>query len=1270
MLLSCYGKQGATNDNLSTRVRLLNKLKQVLSCSTDKLLARSIVHGFMFDAWSSRKSHDEFLTLNIPWILTTDVYLTLIQKLDLHDELLCVLQTVPRQEVLRFLKLVLDSPQLSENLLRDLFSWTVDMIIVECCRDVANKTSVEMPTSVVILWVDRVKEQETCRQLLQGSLQQLLNRLWLRLVRLKRSSLEYWSEKPEWLSHTGDGPKLAFDTIQKLLTDIVRTLLEHIEDHSEFVREHRGSLELLDELAPGFSDVLPVKKEATPAVNWSHIEATSRANLLRTRHQEDMEFAERYSRIKSESMEPVPITTLDDHQMAFITVCNTLQRYERTSEFPPNSISMLGSSRSLFNPNQERALEADILWVEEIIRDRLAGWQSFVKLKLQFFAVFDESSINEDFADLICACDLQWELCEVLTKYVRRHQADATRMPFERVQLGCELLLSVFSKTERMRYMLRDHLYQASRSLCTSLKDPLFGSWRLWRIDLDIQLIAILNQLVVKEGTTVPQHVVESLVKISLIAPYQVIAKVVQNAIVNRGQCATLLQVLVNIGQLPWLRASPKSATLLVAVLRDLLCNSKIESTESIEALQEHHNLVEFVKRAVMTSSPTSQVLLDPKEFLEECIPRFMEHLLNGNETTLFPAVSAILMEFYGSGSFASAMVTSWLDHEIHYKILLLLLRLRTMKSGLISYLIEDGYQPSGYDDELMEDICRVCDNLVVRMTSYMESATINQRPTRHGVDGFLEAICVDEDQSIDLESRLTVVPLLNACRQYLDKDPTLPELPFDIQPLCRDYLRVFEYQGIRTSSKRQSCNSLEVSRALTLMLGVGRVCGEVLADVLQAIRKATKDIEDPSLIHLREILIPALYRTLSVSSRSETQRLLTQCVPMMANLWGGLPRASTFWDIPEDDLTKLRSLEPYWNSYIKDTRADLQESEVSLDAEETLLILLRASELLLRQALEPLPPLNTVRTLEVCCLEVGYDLTADQIAPLIVSSVKALPIDWATAKLDLLLYCFLTFCRLSHIAAHQHRDRAYPNRHGPHSTRWNELSVDDWIRNYGRQMSRSDDKVKAREQVARAKAREELVLAAMHFSEDIVRRHDRQIKSSTGDVLRAPMANHAVNKRTSKGRNRGGYGGAKKRPRTHKGEQPDITVDDGTKGWLHGIGTLTSSTASVNPGRPPRGSMTVDNMCTVDILARKEDEDQSSVPVPSTSLQKPEQLEQHDQQLSTTISATPDDHGTPPEMLSQEQINCLMVALSYLPDQEQQALKRRFWLVEERIQT
>jgi hypothetical protein len=58
------------------------------------------------------------------------------------------------------------------------------------------------------------------------------------------------------------------------------------------------------------------------------------------------------------------------------------------------------------------------------------------------------------------------------------------------------------------------------RSLCNKIQDLLFRSWDLWRIDLDVQIIATLNRLVArKKRAAVPQHVVESLAKVQTIRP-------------------------------------------------------------------------------------------------------------------------------------------------------------------------------------------------------------------------------------------------------------------------------------------------------------------------------------------------------------------------------------------------------------------------------------------------------------------------------------------------------------------------------------------------------------------------------------------------------------------------------------------------------------------------------------------------------------------------------------------------------------------------------
>ena len=72
-------------------------------------------------------------------------------------------------------------------------------------------------------------------------------------------------------------------------------------------------------------------------------------------------------------------------------------------------------------------------------------------------------SIHEEFANLVSDCGLHWELCATLQRYLKRHLADNSSLPLNILQLGCELLLSVYTKKELLWNHLRDHLYAISR---------------------------------------------------------------------------------------------------------------------------------------------------------------------------------------------------------------------------------------------------------------------------------------------------------------------------------------------------------------------------------------------------------------------------------------------------------------------------------------------------------------------------------------------------------------------------------------------------------------------------------------------------------------------------------------------------------------------------------------------------------------------------------------------------------------------------------------
>ncbi|KAG0367104.1 hypothetical protein BGZ54_004387 [Gamsiella multidivaricata] len=1002
------------------------------------------------------------------------------------------------------------------------------------------------------------------------------------------------------------------------------------------------------------------------------------------------------------------ITSENGHRRAFISVCKTIRRHQDLPEIPPNVIARRAFDVPQCNLSEDDELQQQIAWVESTIQQRLPGWRSCVKLKLQFFAVFEESAINAGFADLICACDLHWELCTVLCRYLRRHRTDPARLSFETFQMGCELLLAVFSKKEQLQCQLRDYLYMKSRLICKNVNDPLFGSWELWRLNIDIQLIATLNQLVATKSSTVPQSTIEALIKISLIAPYQVIAKIVHNAFVNRGQCSILIQLLVNSGQLPWLRTDSKAPTLLVSVIHDILCEPDSEIT--VYNQDQHRNFVDFVLKATSTENRHGQVVINPTEFLVGCAAPLLARMIGGEKSTFFRSVTGILMKMYGWKSTALLVNGDWFDHQIHLRILLQLLQLRTMESAWTADQIDSRFQVPGSGrqgfehkgrggGEHMEDVSGLCERLVSRMSSHIGSMDINMQ-TGNDVADVISRTLEQSIPLLDLESQLVLVPLLSACRQHLDTDLPLPALPPTISLLCQDHLNTFNYQGSSEFSGKQ-----DLSTALFLVLDVARMCEETMAEITWALGAATI-ISQTDEEYLGQIFVPVLYRVLSISSRSEGCRLLTKGAPRMILFWSGLPDLSFYWDVVDVQEVMKKPLGPYWDSftqagYHRQGTREAKSKFTVLGYQDILLLVLHVSEMLLRFSLEPLPPKGTELVLDAFRLELGYDVMIDQVASLILSSIRSLSIDWVTIPTDLVLYCFMAVSKMSYIAANLHTEKIFSNRLRPHSVFAAKANT-AWTRDYTRFMRQTDTDLEQQERIARSKARDELVLTAMNISEEIVRRHDLHYKLNVKDNQGVPKDEQSSK---SQGESRdtesrileldNGYQNKDRLSSSGFGTgRGSDGMDEGTKAWFASIAASTPRVESTDRGEVVINIVVVDSKAS-DIDSDKEVSNNAlsgalkteasdeakpggneakegelpSRPSVPALLMTPQQQDDREEP-STPVPAASDLGLTQAtvekpdvlRLLSPDQVDCLVLALKLLPAQEQQAVRARLF--------
>lgn len=397
-------------------------------------------------------------------------------------------------------------------------------------------------------------------------------------------------------------------------------------------------------------------------------------------------------------------------------------------------------------------------------------------------------------------------------------------------------------------------------------------------MNIDTLLTSILNQVVVSEdspqSSTVSPHTIEALIKvtihsycyifeiashrklallnsvcnlskISLIAPYRVLSRVVHSIIVNRGQCALLLQTILGLGQLAWLRTSPKEPTLLVLVVQHILHKpaADINDPGLTWGEQQQDNFVDFVVNAMTKrSSTTGILLLDPTAFLTDCVAPFLDEMESSQPSPLFQSVTRILLAIYErepSQASAAGVLESerLLPHGIQRRILLRLLQLRTR---------ENPWTAEGHDShrkatvergggEHLNDLSRLCETIVVRMNAHVSSLVEYDQEERELFSEFGQAVQrkSSSGEFIDLESRLIIVPLMDACRRNLALDMRLPSLPSGLFGLCGDRLRVFDYS--RSVSQHLGLLSLDrAAEAVVLLLDLGRMCDDVLADLIQ----------------------------------------------------------------------------------------------------------------------------------------------------------------------------------------------------------------------------------------------------------------------------------------------------------------------------------------------------------------------------------------------------------------------------------------------------
>ncbi|KAG0240074.1 hypothetical protein BGW41_007239 [Actinomortierella wolfii] len=823
---------------------------------------------------------------------------------------------------------------------------------------------------------------------------------------------------------------------------------------------------------------------------------------------------------------------ISSRQKSFVTICRSLRQQLEQPNVLRNTLSLC------FEMPSTNSVDDYINWIERTLNQRSPGWKSFVKLKLQFFDVFPVASIDEHFARAVEECCLQLDLCVIIDRIARQHQMDPRRQPQAVLQLGCELLLSVSSLNKNAIPAMRQQLFTTSHG---DVRMPLFGALDVWKINIDTQITSTLNQIVV-ESDSGPQdasHISRTLNKISIVDPYRVVYRLVLNAVHNKGQSPVILQVLFSLERLAFLRRSANDKALLLLVVDDIIAH---RSPGLDLSRQQQSNLEEFIRRAALEEP----VLIDPQELIEKCALSLLNITLEVAHANMpyLNVLTNVLQHIYlltekCIGSHSSAFTqefllgaATWMDREMHWRLLLRLLRLGTAERAW------DGDEEGSYSERRAagvaeEGIMDLIELLVRLIGTRLQNITNKETDqyARYAAELFKD---IENAEDINRSLALLTSPLVPICQSKLAINVSFSPLPAQISSFCGENLKHYSYDEI-SGSLMSSCPTMDqYTGALLLLFATGRLSDHVLQDIIQAMETSWTSPSEKE--ELETITFASVYRIMSISTKKEIRRLLTGCLPAVVKGLGeetlkNLTRFPSSLNVDNMDRISLETNEENRRDLLRSYWQKALEPGVTMHAAlaTNVITQLIYMERLIDLALSPLSQNHDLRVrhalVRVYAYDIGFDLMVDEVVTSVLLSSKAYDVDWAVVSTDRVLVAFLQLCRLSHILSSYSPACGSTKRMLSTTPTLQDLLNDDAIlpheitmNQYENLLSPISPEMEDDMSARIKKAHDELLLAAMAHAEIIISRLDvsnaiSELRSAGGKKIpeATPQTNTSV---------------------------------------------------------------------------------------------------------------------------------------------------------------
>ncbi|CAG8477365.1 9327_t:CDS:10 [Paraglomus occultum] len=483
--------------------------------------------------------------------------------------------------------------------------------------------------------------------------------------------------------------------------------------------------------------------------------------------------------------------------------------------------------------------EECVSWLLDCIKHRRMGCMTFLKAIVDFIWMFvGRSDFDSDyFLSLVIEQGLSLDLYKSIDRLSKSYRSNSSKISNGRIKNTTALFLKLFSNlTTHQQQILRDYVV-SHRDKALDITSPTFGNWDLWDYDFERRGRVVCNQLIA--GDDEDSEILEAVMELSLISPYQTLDLLVMEAIRNKGQSSVIIHLISQaLGSITSYKFHSTSPPLLIAVLQNRL--QKINSNIVILSDQERKNLITFILGSI-----TAELISKPEVIRDMVIPE-LEHTQN------LPIMIGVLVGIIHD----TTEEKTWLWQTKPFLMLILLGRILSARSKSVGAL------------SVIENVERVLDFIIAQIKVAFETG-------KHWRQDDIDANAISmrefykDSSCLSWSFHLRLYSLFDLLSKTFNFKLIPPPIP---KPLY-DFLSLSSEEFTATGSEFHSIIS-----KIMLFLEACRIEDTWCTKFCEALVKSPSDFSVKRRNFLK--LAPVAFCSiLDTSTESEAIRLLTQLV-------------------------------------------------------------------------------------------------------------------------------------------------------------------------------------------------------------------------------------------------------------------------------------------------------------------------------------------------------------------------------------------------------